>query len=227
MPALSHRLPRLLTIGLIVAALLAYETWTLFVKRSGEAAWLPPAADVTLSPEIAGDVTLDQGFVMNADGLEAIRVFPHRSTAEPQGVAEFVLLGSDYGGTPIARVSVPAATVAATPVFEWPVPRVNESTERRFLIRISVPAAAPGHGLRFELGDPGYRWGELAIGGRSYWGDLRFGSRAARARLIDVLTDLRRQAPSPLRSDLLLVAALVLFNWALATLVVRVATRVS
>jgi hypothetical protein len=224
MPVETNRWRRRLGIGLVVAALVAYEAYALFVKRSGEAAYLPSIEDTSLSPEIAGDVTLEQRFVMFADGLDTIRVFPHRSTSAPEGLVELVVIGEGYE-QPVAQVSAPASVVAAAPMFEWRVPRVDQSTGRGFIIRMALPATSPGHGLRFEIGGPGYELGDLSFGGRSFWGDLKFSTRATRVRVIDSLADLRRQAPAILRSDLFLVVVLAAFNWALVTLVLRLAAR--
>jgi hypothetical protein len=220
MPVETNRWRRRLAIGLVVAALVAYEAYALFVKRSGEAAYLPPIADTSLSPEIAGDVTLEQGFVMFADGLDAIRVFPHRSTSEPEGLVELVVMGEGYA-QPVARVSAPASVVAASPMFEWRVPRVDQSSGRAYTLRMSLPTASAGHGLRFEIGGPGYGLGELSFGGRSFWGDLKFSTRATRVRLVDTLADLRRSGPAALRSDAVLVGAILLFNAALVTMLLR------
>ena len=42
---------------------------------------------------------------------------------------------------------------------------------------------------------PLYAGGELTINSRSYWGDLKFETRAARARLFTLLSQLRTQMP--------------------------------
>jgi hypothetical protein len=213
---------RRLTIALVLTALFAYEAYALFVKRSGETAYTPPAAEIQASPEIAGETTLEQTFVMHADGLERIHLFARPSSGPAAGVAQLMLIGDTYA-EPVARRTVPAAALIASTPFEWPLPRVDQSAGRTYTIRIALPEATPGHGVHFDVGLPNYVQGDLSIGGRSFWGDLRFETRAARVRLVDSLADLRRHAPPLLRSDFVLVLALVLFNAALVMLVLRLA----
>jgi hypothetical protein len=211
---------RRVTLALLLAAIVGYEAYALWIKRSGETAFAPSARERSLSPEIAGAVTLEQTFVMHADGLDVVRVFPHPSTATPAGTAHLMLVGEGYV-QPVATTTLPASSVAAAAAFAWRVPRVDRSAGRIYALRVSVPDAGPGHGLRFEIGPPGYDQGDLSIGGRAFWGDLRFETRAERVRLVDSLDDLRRQAPPVWRSDIILVVAMLLFNGVLVVFVLR------
>ena len=213
-------LMRRLTIAAVLTALFGYEAYSLFVKRSGETAFQPRAAEIQPSPEIAGATTLDQTFVMHADGLDQIRLYARPSSEPPAGDAHLMLIGDTYAA-PVSRLTVPAAALVASPSFAWDVPRVDRSAGRGYTIRIALPDATPGQGVRFDLGGPGYLQGDLAIGGRSFWGDLRFETRAARVRLIDTLADLRRQAPPFLRSGVVVVLAFGLLNAAMVLLVLR------
>jgi hypothetical protein len=210
-----------LQLALVLSAVLAYEAYALFVRRSGETAYLPAAAETLLSPEIAGPVTLQQTFGMQQDDLEAILVYARPSGDVPAGTTELVLLAEGYD-QPVARQAVPASTVAAAGSFTWTLPRIAQSAGRVFTLRVTLPDAAAGHGLRFEVGPPRYAGGDLTIGDRSFWGDLKFETRTGRARLSRTLADLRRQAPSALRSGAVLVVAALAFNWALVTLVTAV-----
>lgn len=212
--------PRRTSLALALAALVVYEGYAFFVKRSGETSFQPPLADIQRSPEIAGLTTLQQTFVMHADGVEQVRFYAHPVGAAPTGDAELMLLGDTYG-EPVARRTLPAAALVASQPFVWEVPRVNQSAGLLFTLRIALPNTPPGQGVTLDLGAPLYGQGDLTIGGRSFWGDLRFDTRASRARLIDSLADLRRQAPWFLQSDFVAVLALVLLNAAIALVVLR------
>ena len=86
-------LMRRLTIAAVLTALFGYEAYSLFVKRSGETAFQPRAAEIQPSPEIAGATTLDQTFVMHADGLDQIRLYARPSSEPPAGDAHLMLIG--------------------------------------------------------------------------------------------------------------------------------------
>ena len=70
--------------GLIVAAALAVETWLLVGRRSGEAAYQPPAAVVVPSLEAAGADAITQTFVPGADGLAAVSFVPLLAAGRPR-----------------------------------------------------------------------------------------------------------------------------------------------
>jgi hypothetical protein len=218
----SLRRPRLIAVAVAVTALAAAESWLLFGKRSGEVAYAPSAAEMAPSLEVYGDTALSQTFVPGADGLESLTIYPARAGTPTAGVAEVVLDGEGEP-IPLARVAVPATRLATGEAWTWHVPRIEQSAGRRFTLTIRVPAAARGQGLRFVIGPPAYRWGELRVGGRPQWGDLKFETRAARARTIDTLRQLRRSLPWPFSTDGALVLAFLLLNGALAIVCTQLA----
>jgi hypothetical protein len=103
--------------------------------------------------------------------------------------------------------------------FWWEVPKVERAAARVFTLRIAVPEAVRGEGLRVAVGPPEYDWGELRIGPRGQWGDLVFATRATQVHVLDTLRTLRRQLPWPLRTDGALVLGLLLMNLAAAVVI--------
>lgn len=207
---MSRRTP--LTAGLIVAAL-AVETWLLAGRRSGEPAYQPPAAVVVPSLEAAGPDAITQTFVPGADGLAAISFVPLLGASRPRTPIELRLEveGSDV---PQAQRRLRPDELADGVPFWWEVPRIERAAARVFTLRIAVPEAVRGEGLRVAVGPPGYLWGELRVGARAQWGDLVFATRASQVHVLDTLRALRRELPWPLQTDGALVIGLVVMNLA-------------
>jgi len=207
-----------LTAGLIVAAALAVETWLLAGRRSGEPAYQPPAAVVVPSLEAAGPDAITQTFVPGADGLAAISFVPLLAASRPRTPIELRLEveGSDV---PQAQRRLRPDELADGVPFWWEVPRIERAAARVFTLRIAVPAAVRGEGLRVAVGPPGYQWGELRVGPRAQWGDLVFATRASQVHVLDTLRTLRRELPWPLRTDGALVIGLLVMNLAAAVVV--------
>jgi hypothetical protein len=207
---------RRILFALAMALVLAYEAYFILLKRAGESANLPPPRSTTLTAEIAGETSLEQSFVVHADGLHGIDLYPRRSQQEPDGYVTLVLESREYGQ--IARARVPAGDAVSGDRFTWGVPRIDQSAARSFTLKIAMPETKAGHGLRFEMGPPAYVQGRLFVGGREQWGDLKFGTRAARTRLYDAMRAHRRHASGLARSEAFWIAALVLFNLSIAGL---------
>lgn len=210
-------------IGAIVVAALAVEVWLLVGRRSGEPAYQPPAAVVVPSLEAAGAQALTQTFVPGADGLAAVSFVPLLRGHPPRTPIE-LQLDVEGGDVALARRSVrPDELVDGAP-FWWDVPRIERSAARVFTLRIAVPEAVPGEGLRVAIGPPDYRWGELRLGSRGQWGDLVFATRASQVHVLDTLRILRRPLPWPLRTDGALVLGLLLMNAAAAIVIAHLAS---
>jgi hypothetical protein len=206
-----------LTAGLIVAAL-AFETWLLVGRRSGEPAYQPSAAVVVPSLEAAGADAITQSFVPGADGLGAVSFVPLLGAGRPRTPVELRLEAEDSPEPLAQRRLRPDELVDGVP-FWWDLPRIERSAARVFILRIAVPEAARGEGLRVAVGPPEYRWGVLQVGPRRQWGDLVFATRASQVHVVDSLRTLRRQLPWPLRTDGALVIGLLLMNLAAAIVI--------
>lgn len=212
------RRDRLVTAAVVVAAL-AFEAWLVVGRRAGEAGYRPPASLVVPSIEIAGADDLTQTFVPGADGLASITFHPRPSAAArpaagpPAGEVELRLDG-EGSDVPLARARVPLADLLAAPAYTWSVPRVERAAARVFTLRLAMPEARPGAGLRVAIGPPDYRWGDLRVGSRRQWGDLVFETRATQVHVIDTLRRLRRGLPWPLGTDTAVVTALLVLNLA-------------
>lgn len=202
----------------VMAAILAVEAYAWFGKRSGEVSYLPPDSALAAPVYAGGESTVVQTFVMHADGLQVIRIWPRAPTAPPAGTLSLELF-DQVSGIRVARASIPAERVAAASPFEWSIPRVDRSAGRYYALVLSVPDAPPDRGLLFEVGAPRYTDGVLSVSGREVWGDLKFSTRAGRARTIDTIRDLRRQAPPWLRSELLFIGVWLAIHAALARVV--------
>lgn len=208
--------------AVIVAAALALETWLLVGRRSGEAAYQPAAAVVVPSLEAAGADALTQTFVPGADGLAAVSFVPLLGRGSPRTPID-LRLDVDGSDVPMAvRRLRPEELVDGVP-FWWEVPRVERAAARVFTLRIAVPEATAGGGLRVAIGPPDYRWGELRVGPRGQWGDLVFATRASQVHVLDTLRILRRPLPWPWRTDGALVIGLLLINLAAALVVAQLA----
>lgn len=212
---------RFVVAGVVVAAL-ALEAWLLVGRRSGEAAYRPPASLVVPSIEIAGPDDLTQTFVPGADGLASITFHPLSSGKPPGGEVELRLdvEGSDV---PMAQARVPLADLLGAPAFTWTVPRVERAAARVFTLRLAMPEAPAGAGFRVAIGPPDYRWGELRVGSRRQWGDLAFETRATQVHVIDTLRRLRRSLPWPLGTDTAVVTGVLLLNLAAGAVIWYVA----
>ena len=201
--------------GVIVTAALALEAWLFVGRRSGEPAYQPAAAVVVPSLEAAGPDAIAQTFVPGADGLIAVSFVPLPAANRPRTPIELRLdvAGSDE---PMAQRRVQPDELVAGEPFWWDVPKVERAAARVFTLRIAVPEAVAGEGLRVAIGPPDYGWGELTVGPRRQWGDLVFATRASQVHVLDTLRTLRRQVPWPLRTDGALVLGLLLLNLAAA-----------
>ena len=204
--------------GLIVAAAIAVETWLLVGRRSGEAAYQPPAAVVVPSLEAAGADAITQTFVPGADGLAAVSFVPLLAAGRPRAPIDLRLEVEGSDVPEAQRQLRPDELVDGVP-FWWELPRIERAAARVFTLRIAVPAAARGEGLRVAVGPPEYRWGQLRVGPRGQWGDLVFATRASQVHVLDTLRALRRPLPWPLGTDGALVIGLLLMNLAAAIVI--------
>ncbi|MEO5824083.1 MAG: hypothetical protein ABIT71_26545 [Vicinamibacteraceae bacterium] len=212
--------------GVLVAAALGFETWLLVGRRSGEPSYQPAAAVIVPSLEAAGpDAAITQTFVPGADGLGAVSFVPLLGGGRPRTPID-LRLDVDGSDVPMAtRRLRPDELVDGVP-FWWEVPRIERAAARMFTLRIAVPEAVAGQGLRVATGPPDYRWGDLRVGPRGQWGDLVFATRATQVHVLDTLRTLRRQVPWPLRTDGALVIGLLVLNAAAAIVIGHLAGAV-
>jgi hypothetical protein len=215
-----------LALPIIVALLVAYEAYAVFIKTEGQTGFLPGGADVHLTSEVAGDgVPLVLEFAMRADGLEAIDLYPHAAAEPAEGQVTFTLLDQVWVAglmrytVPVVQSHASAADVAAATPYRLRLPRIDASAGRHYRLEIALTGARPGHGLRFEAGWPIYGDARMLFGVREEWGDLKFQTVAERTTIARTLTKMRRTAPPILKSSLFWIVFLVLFNWALAIII--------
>lgn len=215
---------------LCLLGLFGYEGYALFVQQGGATSHLPPARDLHLTREVNQVSSLQQTFVMHADGLQAIDVFIRPSdqpSVGPLQVKLSMLFGSEIDQlsagfshwAPVATVAVDPATIDLTSSTRIPIPRIDASSGVIYQLDFTMPHAAPGHGLRFEAGGPTYVQGSMVIGGRPEWGDLKFRTEAQRATVFRNIQHMRASMPPIMQSDLFWLTALVAINWALATVI--------
>jgi len=212
---------RVLAFWAVMALLIAYQGYALFIHEAGNVSNIASASDRHLTGEVAGDAALVQGFVTHADGFDGVDVWAHASRGTPRGMVVFDIrepAGAD--GAPIARVSVSAAQVVAAQPFHVTIPRVDASAGHHYDLSITAPQATPGDGVRFEASAPAYPEGKLSLGGREEWGDLQFRTTAERTTIYRNLRHLRQSpsVPAIARTDVFLIVMMLLFNWAIAVL---------
>jgi hypothetical protein len=207
------RLTRPAAFVLSLTALLAWEGYTLFVKEVGTVAHMPAARDTYLTREIRGTDFVTQSFILLADGFDAFEVFPRPSSQPPVGPIRFRIFD---GEQLITTTTVETAGLDLTAPLRVPVPYMDNSAGRVFVVEIMLQDATPGHGLRFEAGSPTYLHGNMQISGVTDWGDLKFRTHAERTSIFRNLQKVRRAWPAPVRSDAFLIAALIAGNAALA-----------
>jgi hypothetical protein len=201
---------------LLFAALAGYEAYAIFFQELATVEYLPAAKDSYLTREIRGNDFLLHSFIVLADGFHAFEVFPRKSEQPPVGPIRFRVFD---GEQLLAIKMVDTATLDLTGPLRVPVPYVDHSAGRVFIIEIMLHYAPPGHGLRFEAGSPAYLHGNLQISGKAEWGDLKFRAIAERTTIFSNLRKLRQTWPGPLRSDAFLILALIVGNAALAIVV--------
>ena len=207
------------TAGLIVAAALAVETWLLVGRRSGEAAYQPPAAVVVPSLEAAGADAITQTFVPGADGLAAVSFVP--------------LLAA----RPAARPDRPAARGRRQRRAGGATAAAARRARRRRAVLVGPAADRTGGGARLHAAHRGARGGPgrgPAGGGRARPSTAgascasdRGGSGAiscsrrvpARCTCWTPCARCAGQLPWPLRTDGALVIGLLLMNLAAAIVI--------
>lgn len=169
----------------LAVALVVLQAAVLFGLRAGETRLLFPPADLAPSLEVYGDQTLLQTFVATADGLSAITVYPTPGRGTASGTVQLSLESGP--GPAFARTSVPVEAFLARPSFTWTFPPIGGSARQPFALRVALPGATEGHGLKLAIGPPNYAGGTLSVGSRAQWGDLRFETRSQYSRVVDLL----------------------------------------
>jgi hypothetical protein len=218
---------RWITFVLFLAVLSGYEYYAVFVEEPDLSQHVPAAKDVHLSREVYGLCQLLQTFVVHANGFSALEVYPKKSAHPPEGwMIVRITDGRTAEFTTLVNVMMDPASVASLDLnrpFRIPVPRVDDSAGRLFMLEIRLPDAKRGHGLRFEQGGPGYPEGHMSIDCMPDWGDLKFRTEVQRTTIFSNVQHLRRSLPPWGQSDAVLLGILFLGNLALAMVVYALA----
>jgi hypothetical protein len=148
-------------------------------------AWLPgddPGLRRFVPPEVTGDATMSQTFVMTADGFHAVEVVPI-ATGRVSGSLRFDLSDITDGVRPIHSVSVPAATLVDRGAYRMDFSAIEDSGGQTYRLDISADGNAPARGVAF-VATKGvrYRGGTLWFNDRERWADLAFRTFAPDAR---------------------------------------------
>jgi hypothetical protein len=212
---------------LCLLGLFAYEGYALFVQEGGTTSHLPPARDLHLTREVNQTASLQQTFVMHAEGFQGIEVVARASDQPAVGPLEAVVWQLEYNAgdryIPIARTRFDSSSIVLGAFTRIPTPRIDYTGGVSLKLELSMPESPPGHGLRFDAGGPTYVQGNLFIGGREEWGDLKFRTVAQRTTVFRNIRRLRTGLPPLLQTDVFWVSALIAINWALATVVYSLA----
>jgi hypothetical protein len=214
------RLMRRTAFVLCLIVFFSYEAYALFVRESGVTAHEPRPRELHLTREVNVNTPLSQTFVMHAEGFQGVELFARPSDQPPSGPLEVVVMQeTEAGWVFLSRSQIDVESIDLAGSVVVTTPRVDHSAGTAFRVDVTMPQAAPGHGLRFQAGGPTYVQGVMTIGGRQEWGDLKFRTRASRATVLRNLQHVRQTWPAPFRSDLFWIFALLVINWALATVV--------
>jgi hypothetical protein len=214
------RLRRRTAFVLCLIVLFGYEAYALFVRESGLTAHEPRPRELQLTAEVNVNTPLSQTFVMHADGFQGVELFARPSDQPPVGPLEVVVSRhTEAGWTFLSRSRIDVASIDLAGSVVVATPRVDASAGTPFRVEVTMPEAPRGHGLRFQAGGPTYVQGVMTIGGVREWGDLKFRTRAARSTVLRNLQHVRQTWPALFRSDVLWIFALLVINWALATVV--------
>jgi hypothetical protein len=209
---------------LFLAALSGYQAYALFVEEPDLSQHMPPEKDVHLSREVYGLCQLSQTFVVNADGFSALEVFPKKSVHPPEGVMIVrVTDGRTETFTTLVNLVFDSASLDLSRPYRIPIPRVDDSSGRLFMLEVRLPDAKRGHGLLFEQGGPTYPAGKMSIDCQPDWGDLKFRTEVQRTTIFSNVLHLRRSLPPWAQSDVVLFGVLFLANLALAIVVYALA----
>ena len=213
----GHRLPTFL---LLCTFLAVFQVYVIF--------WQPHGTPSTTGGErrklgeVAGAVTARQTFEMEANGLEAITIYPAESPGA-RGSVVFEL--AELSGEPVVEQMLfrDARDVAGVGrgAFTWRFQPIEGSRGRRYALTVSMPDAPNVEGQAMSLqATRGERYadGELTYDGTGQWGDLVFATEAARATSFRRFEHALRDKPRWLRSRVTQAAAFLLYNAALFTI---------
>jgi hypothetical protein len=202
-----------------LSLLCGFEVYALFIRQWGVPANIPPAYDRGLSREAAGEAGVGQTFVMHADGLYAVEVYP-KPSKRPAGGPLVITLdrASPAGWIPIVRTERAASSVSFDAPLRLEIPRLDASAGEKFLLTLALPQATEGEGMMFETSGPRYVEGESYWFHRPSWGDLSFRAYAARATIVETLDARRRSWPAPFNLGVVWMALLAAINAAVAVM---------
>lgn len=223
-PAEGHRLPVFLT---LCSLLVLFQIYVIFWQPHGTPS--TAGGERRLLGEVAGAVAATQTFAMEANGLQAITIFPAQSD-KARGAVVFEL--AELTGQPVVsqtlfRDARDAASVVRGGSFTWRFNPIEGSRGKRYALTVSMPNAPFGEGQAVRLqatrGER-YAGGALTYDGRSQWGDLVFSTEAARATSFRRFEHALHDKPWWLRSRVTLAALFLLYNAALFTVLWTILT---
>ena len=210
----------------LCAALLSFQVYVIFLQPHGT----PDTLGYETRPtgEVAGAVTLRQSLELDANGFDAITIYPRLPSEATQGQVVFELFelsGDPEMAQPIFRTVREATEVAAAGTYTWRFNPIDSSRDKRYLLEVSLPQTPFGRGLSLlATRDEHYRDGRLLLDGKQQWGDLVFSTGARRATSFRRFEHALRNRPAWLRSRLTLGALFAIYNLALAAILWTILT---
>ena len=212
---------------LSVAVAVAFVAWQGYVVLVAEHGMPenPPGQDAYWVVETAGETTLTQ--TIEPEILLVNRFVIHARPAgpKPQGDVVFDVLEGWDAHRLVLRRTVPIEQVVAAPGYEVQFPVIQRPLIYfwSYHLRVSVPQAGPGQGVRLLANrSDTCPAGRLFVGGREQWGDLVFRTGSNRATVFRNLSVYLRAGPGPAaRPAWLLGAAFAVYGAALLTFLWR------
>ena len=152
-----------------------------------------------VTPSLGPNVTLGQTFVMTAEGLRAIEVFPIAVDGEPSGEVRFDIyelysVGDDYRETFTRSAAVSARDLLRAPSYRFSFSPIASSMDRRYRLDVRGPAA---EGIAFwATKGTRYEGGTMEINGLARWADIAFHADAPIPSVWALLMRLRETHPA-------------------------------
>jgi hypothetical protein len=201
--------------ALIVALLLGYQGYRLFVHQQGVPQTTAASGDTTTVGGIIGAWTISQSFTLEAGGFDGVSVQarPMGPRVAGQVLFEIFELDDARGARLHYRIVRDAREVVAGRSYHVTFPPIEPSKGRTFRLDVRVPnAPADGMIALVATRDDAYPAGRLFAGGREQWGDLVFATSARRATVASRLDDVLSFLPPGLRTWWVAGPALVAWN---------------
>jgi hypothetical protein len=161
------------------------------------------------TPPLEPNMRLGQSFVMTADGLHAVEVFPVAAGGRAHGRVRFELYQIENDGREVLmrQAEVPVEDLMRASLYSFEFAPILGSKDRMY--RFDLVAAVPERVTFWATHGARYEGGTMHANGRARWADMAFRVQAPAPSVGRRLMTLRET--NPLRAYLLIVASLAIW----------------